>query len=95
MNSIQNLAQGCLLGALVGDAAGSRLEFLGRIPTQADVGEALVMKGGGVFGLAPGQITDDGEMTLSLARALVGSTVFPREKVASADRLCSVANSFE
>lgn len=51
MNSIQNLAQGCLLGALVGDAAGSRLEFLGRIPTQADVGEALVMKGGGVFGL--------------------------------------------
>lgn len=95
MNSIQNLAQGCLLGALVGDAAGSRLEFLGRIPTQADVGEALVMKGGGVFGLAPGQITDDGEMTLSLARALVGSTVFPREKVATNYRAWVASNPFD
>ena len=95
MNSIQNLAQGCLLGALVGDAAGSRLEFLGRIPTQADVGEALVIKGGGVFGLAPGQITDDGEMTLSLARALVGSTVFPREKVATNYRAWVASNPFD
>jgi ADP-ribosylglycohydrolase len=34
------------------------------------VDRALNMPGGGVFGLAPGQITDDGELTLCLLRAL-------------------------
>lgn len=92
MNTIRNLAQGCLLGALIGDAAGSRLEFLGRKPTQADVAEALAIKGGGVFGLAPGQITDDGEMTLALARSLVGSLQFPRERVAANYRAWVASN---
>lgn len=41
------------------------------------------MKGGGVFRVAPGQITDDGELTLALARALVGEQEYPREKVAT------------
>lgn len=95
MNSILKLAQGCLLGALVGDAAGSRLEFLGRKPTQADVAEALAMKGGGVFGLAPGQITDDGEMTLALARSLEGSLQFPREKVATNYRAWVASKPFD
>lgn len=95
MSSIHNLAQGCLLGALVGDAAGSRLEFLGRKPTQADVAEALAMKGGGVFGLARGQITDDGEMTLALARSLVGSLQFPREKVAANYRAWVASKPFD
>ena len=95
MSSSQNLAQGCLLGALVGDAAGSRLEFLGRKPTQADVEEALAMKGGGVFELAPGQITDDGEMTLALARSLVGSLQFPRERVAANYRAWVASKPFD
>lgn len=95
MNTIRNLAQGCLLGALIGDAAGSRLEFLGRKPTQADVAEALAMKGGGVFGLAPGQITDDGEMTLALARSLAGAAQFPREKVAANYRAWVASKPFD
>jgi ADP-ribosyl-[dinitrogen reductase] hydrolase len=61
---------GAVIGALVGDAAGGVLEFLGRRPTRNDVDRALNMPGGGVFGLAPGQITDDGELTLCLLRAL-------------------------
>jgi ADP-ribosylglycohydrolase len=61
---------GAVIGALVGDAAGGVLEFLGRRPTRNDVDRALTMPGGGVFGLAPGQITDDGELTLCLLRAL-------------------------
>jgi ADP-ribosylglycohydrolase len=95
MNTIRNLAQGCLLCALIGDAAGSRLEFLGRKPTQADVAEALAMKGGGVFGLAPGQITDDGEMTLALARSLAGAAQFPREKVAASYRAWVASKPFD
>lgn len=64
-------AYGAVFGALLGDAAGGVLEFLGRDPTPAECEEALDMPGGGVFDLAPGQFTDDGEMTVSLLRALV------------------------
>jgi ADP-ribosylglycohydrolase len=64
-------AYGAVLGALVGDAAGGVLEFLGRQPTPKECEQAFDMPGGGVFDLAPGQFTDDGEMTVSLLRALV------------------------
>lgn len=64
-------AYGAVLGALLGDAAGGVLEFLGRQPTPAECEDALSMPGGGVLDLAPGQFTDDGEMTVSLLRALV------------------------
>lgn len=81
-----HLAQGCLIGALAGDAAGARLEFLGRRPTALEVADAMAMKGGGVWRVAPGQVTDDGEMTLALARALVSTQSFPREQVAASYR---------
>ena len=80
---IKNLAQGCLVGCFVGDSAGARLEFLGRKPDDTELDDALAMKGGGVFRVAPGQITDDGELTLALARALVGEQTYPRERVAT------------
>jgi len=58
-------AKGAVLGALIGDAAGGILEFMGRPPTPKEARNALKrMPGGGVFGLAPGQFTDDGEMTV-------------------------------
>jgi ADP-ribosylglycohydrolase len=64
-------AYGAVLGALTGDAAGGVLEFLGHQPTPKECEQAFEMPGGGVFDLAPGQFTDDGEMTVSLLRALV------------------------
>lgn len=83
MNMIDR-AQGCLLGALIGDAAGATLEFLGRMPTEEDLDRALAMSGGGVFRLAPGQITDDGELTLALAHALIdGNGAYDLDKVAA------------
>lgn len=82
MNMIDR-AQGCLLGALIGDAAGATLEFLGRKPTGQDLERALAMSGGGVFRVAPGQITDDGELTLALAHALIdGEGAYDLDKVA-------------
>ena len=66
-------AFGAVIGALVGDAAGGVLEFLGRIPTPPECERALVMPGGGVFDLAPGQFTDDGEMTVTLLKMLTKS----------------------
>lgn len=75
-------ALGCLIGALVGDAAGATLEFLGHQPTAAEVESALTLPGGGVWKVAPGQITDDGELTLCLAQALVASPSFDLEQIA-------------
>lgn len=63
--------QDVVMGACVGDAVGATLEFLKGRPPKDLVKDALAMKGGGFLDLAPGQITDDGELTICLARALV------------------------
>lgn len=63
-------AEGALLGALIGDAAGAALEFKERV-TEPQLQAALGMNGGGPFRTAPGQVTDDGELALSLAWGLV------------------------
>jgi ADP-ribosylglycohydrolase len=60
-----------VLGALIGDAAGGVLEFMGRPPKPKEAENALDwMPGGGVLSLAPGQFTDDGEMTVTLLQTL-------------------------
>ena len=79
-----NIARGALFGALIGDAAGATLEFLGRRPTAAEIREALQMVGGGCWGTAPGQITDDGELTLCLAHSLVGRNAYSADHAAKA-----------
>src|SRR5262245_3664460 len=81
-NDRYDFALGCLLGACIGDAAGATLEFLGRVPSQEEVLRAMTMPGGGFFKLAPGQITDDGELTICLARALSSSRSHNLEKIA-------------
>lgn len=59
--------RGALLGLAAGDALGTTLEF--RTPgTFAPVNDIV---GGGPFGLAPGQWTDDTSMALCLAESLV------------------------
>ncbi|WP_151733245.1 ADP-ribosylglycohydrolase family protein [Paenibacillus tengchongensis] len=58
---------GCLLGLAAGDALGTTAEF--KAPgTFAPIGEMI---GGGVFGLQPGQWTDDTSMALCLAESLL------------------------
>lgn len=59
-----------LLGVAVGDALGAPLEFMtsGEIATK--YGRLTEMVGGGWLRLKPGQVTDDTEMTLCVARAL-------------------------
>ena len=60
-------AHGALLGLAVGDALGTTLEFSRRdsLPHHTQ------MTGGGPFGLAPGQWTDDTSMALALADSLL------------------------
>ena len=79
----QSASFGAVIGALVGDAAGGVLEFLGRRPTRQDIDHAMTFPGGGVFDLAPGQFTDDGEMTMALVNALAENNgVYDQDVVA-------------
>jgi ADP-ribosyl-[dinitrogen reductase] hydrolase len=68
-----NNGRAVLLGVAVGDALGAPVEFMtpGEIATK--YGRLQEMVGGGWLRLRPGQITDDTEMTLCLARGIVNS----------------------
>jgi len=90
-----NAARGAIFGALIGDAAGATLEFLGRKPTQDEVQEAMKMVGGGVWKTAPGQVTDDGELTLALASALAGKTQYSPDLVALSYRKWFLSAPFD
>jgi ADP-ribosyl-[dinitrogen reductase] hydrolase len=59
--------RGCLLGLAAGDAVGATLEFQPR----GSFAPVTDMMGGGPFGLAPGEWTDDTSMALCLATSLV------------------------
>lgn len=63
----RNRYTGCLLGLAVGDAPGTMLEC--RAPGTVEPIHDMV--GGGPFGLAPGQWTDDTSMALCLAESLI------------------------
>jgi ADP-ribosyl-[dinitrogen reductase] hydrolase len=90
-----NHARGAMIGALAGDAAGATLEFLGRKPTAAEVNIALRMLGGGVWKTAPGQVTDDGELTLALAHGLAGTASYDRNRVAGFYRQWFLSSPFD
>lgn len=82
MTTTDERALGAILGALVGDAAGAVLEFFGREIVETDVAHALAMPGGGTWEVAPGQVTDDGELTMSLLRGLASAPDDPTRAVA-------------
>lgn len=66
-------AQAAFLGLAIGDALGATTEFMtpGEIRAQYKVHRKIV--GGGWLGLKPGQVTDDTDMSLCIARALLDS----------------------
>ena len=62
---MRHRAIGALVGLAVGDAVGTTLEF--RAPGSFTPIDDMV--GGGPFGLAPGQWTDDTSMAMCLAES--------------------------
>jgi ADP-ribosyl-[dinitrogen reductase] hydrolase len=58
------------LGVAVGDALGAPVEFMTSGEIAAKYGRLTEMVGGGWLRLRPGQVTDDTEMTLCLARGI-------------------------
>jgi len=75
-------AQGCILGQLAGDSLGALVEFssaddVARLYTNGP----RLLEDGGVWGTLAGQPTDDSEMALALARAILVEGRFDRGMV--------------
>ncbi|PPQ31826.1 ADP-ribosyl-[dinitrogen reductase] hydrolase [Rhodopila globiformis] len=69
--SLHERALGAYLGFAVGDALGATVEFMTRREIEATYGRHETIVGGGWLRLAPGQVTDDTEMTMCLGRAIL------------------------
>lgn len=78
-------ARGVLLGLAVGDALGTTYEFAAAAQVQATLREQPIrMEGGGPFALRAGQVTDDTELALALAGALLDARGWDADVVARA-----------
>ncbi|MEI2616902.1 MAG: ADP-ribosylglycohydrolase family protein [Thermomicrobiales bacterium] len=75
--------RGVMLGMAAGDALGATVEFQtpAQIAEQYGVHRAII--GGGWLDLAPGEITDDTQMALCIARSFVARGRFDPDDVAA------------
>lgn len=79
---ILSRAQAAFLGLAIGDALGATTEFMtpGEIRAQYKLHRKII--GGGWLGLKPGQVTDDTDMSLCIARALLAAGAWDLEGIA-------------
>lgn len=71
MRSEQDRYRGALVGFLVAESLGSTTEFMTVAEIKAQYGVHQEIIGGGILEWPKGSITDDGDMTLCVARSLV------------------------
>ena len=76
-----NRVRGALYGVAVGDALGAPLEFLSADEIEARHGRVREMIGGGWLFLKPGEVTDDTQMTLCVARGIVKNPANPIHEI--------------
>lgn len=82
MDELIDRARAAFVGMAVGDALGATVEFMTASEIAAQYGVFREMVGGGWLRLKPGQITDDTEMALCIARAIATSQGWSREAIA-------------
>lgn len=73
LEEIRSRARGAFIGLAVGDALGAPVEFMTTREIAAKYGRLSEIVGGGWLRLKPGEVTDDTEMSLCIARAIVTS----------------------
>jgi ADP-ribosyl-[dinitrogen reductase] hydrolase len=78
----QNRIQASLLGFACADSLGSTTEFMPPELIKSSIGVHRDITGGGWLSLEPGEITDDTEMTLCVARSLVECQGFSMKNIA-------------
>lgn len=72
-DDILSRARAAFTGLAVGDALGAPVEFMTAGEIKAKYGVLKEIVGGGWLRLKPGQVTDDTEMSLCVARAIVAA----------------------
>jgi ADP-ribosyl-[dinitrogen reductase] hydrolase len=75
-------ARGAFLGVAVGDALGATTEFMTPAEIRSQFGVHRKIVGGGWLHLKPGRVTDDTEMSLCLARAILDNAEWDLRAVA-------------
>lgn len=71
LQEVFSRARAAFLGLAIGDALGATTEFMTPGEIRARYKVHCKIRGGGWLSLKPGQVTDDTEMSLCIARALV------------------------
>jgi ADP-ribosyl-[dinitrogen reductase] hydrolase len=82
--TLKDRALGAYLGLACGDALGATVEFMTPAQIRAEYGVHRDIIGGGWLTLRPGQITDDTEMSIALAQAMIDSGGWDLTRVADA-----------
>lgn len=82
LEEIHNRARGAFIGMAIGDAMGATVEFMTSSEIAAKYGVFRDIVGGGWLRLKPGQVTDDTEMAICMARAIVKNQRWSLEAIA-------------
>ena len=83
LDEIRDRARAAFIGMAIGDALGATVEFMTVSEIAAKYGVFREIKGGGWLRLKPGQVTDDTEMALCIARAVISSQSWSLEAIAA------------
>lgn len=82
MERSEDRVRGALYGVAVGDALGAPLEFMNATQIKQQYGAPVrEMVGGGWLSLAPGETTDDTDMTLAVCEGIMESPSAPIEPI--------------
>lgn len=76
-------ARAAFIGMAIGDALGATVEFMTASEIQHKYGVFRDIIGGGWLRLKPGAVTDDTQMALCIARAIISCQGWSREAIAS------------
>lgn len=82
LEEINDRARSAFIGMAVGDALGATVEFMTAAEIALKYGTFRDIVGGGWLRLKAGQVTDDTEMALCIARAIVKSQAWSLEVIA-------------
>lgn len=79
---ILDRARAAFIGMAIGDALGATVEFMTKTEIAAQYGTFQDIVGGGWLRLKAGQVTDDTEMALCIARAIIRTQAWSVEAIA-------------
>ena len=79
LTDVRSRARACLLGLAIGDSLGATVEFMTASEIKSQYGCHRKLIGGGWLHLRPGEVTDDTQMSLCVARSIVAVGFSPND----------------